>query len=281
MKKSKSALLGLLALFLTSWVGIVLASYVQVGRLLPDVDDITHDQTPAAFSGWAEQGRAVYAANGCVYCHSQQVRSRADSADIDREWGARRTVARDYLQDRAAYLGDSRMGPDLSNVGLRRDKADWLYQHMYEPAKPSRRARTARRCVFSSTNTTIAGQPSTEAIKVEGPLMPPVGFGGHARPRRQGAGRLPALAQAQLLQVARSTRRGRRRRNLSFRAPMKPDDKLTNDSPIAPPDHLESPHEQPIRRHRPARHARRGRRRVQRVPDAGRAPRPAAATRRP
>ena len=28
---------------------------------------------------------------------------------------------------------------------------------------------------------------------------------------------------------------------------MKPDDKLTNDSPIAPPDHLESPREQPIR----------------------------------
>ena len=28
---------------------------------------------------------------------------------------------------------------------------------------------------------------------------------------------------------------------------MKPDDKLTNDSPIAPPDHLESPHEQSIR----------------------------------
>ena len=28
---------------------------------------------------------------------------------------------------------------------------------------------------------------------------------------------------------------------------MKPDDNLTNDSPIAPPDHLESPREQPIR----------------------------------
>ena len=98
MKKSKTPLLGLLALFLTSWVGIVLASYVQGGRLSPEVDDVSHDQTPAASSGWAEQGRAVYAANGCVYCHSQQVRSRADSSDIDREWGARRTVARDYLQ---------------------------------------------------------------------------------------------------------------------------------------------------------------------------------------
>ena len=174
MKKSKTALLGLLALFLTSWFGIVLASYVQVGRLLPEVDDVSHDQTPAAFSGWAEQGRAVYAANGCVYCHSQQVRSRADSSDIDREWGARRTVARDYLQDRAAYLGDSRLGPDLANVGLRRDKADWLYQHMYEPqtVSPGTNCPPLR---FLFDEHRIAGQPSVEAVRVEGPLMPPVG----------------------------------------------------------------------------------------------------------
>ena len=116
----------------------------------------------------------MYAANGCVYCHSQQVRSRADSSDIDREWGARRTVARDYLQDRAAYLGDSRMGPDLSNVGLRRDKADWLYQHMYEPetVSPGTNCPPLR---FLFDEHRIAGQPSTEAIKVEGPRMPPIG----------------------------------------------------------------------------------------------------------
>ena len=176
MKKPKSILLGLLALFLTSWVGIVLASYVQVGRLLPDVDDVTHDQTPAPYSGWAEQGRVIYASNGCVYCHSQQVRSRSASADLDREgWGARRTVARDYLQDRAAYLGDSRIGPDLSNVGVRRDKTDWLYQHMYEPETVS----PGTNCPplgFLFDEHKIPGQPSTEAIVVNGPLKPAVGY---------------------------------------------------------------------------------------------------------
>ena len=91
---------------------------------------MTHDQTPAAFNGLAEQGRVVYATNGCVYCHSQQVHSRLANADIDRGWGERRTVARDYLRDRAPYLGDSRLGDDLANVGTRRDKADWLYEHI-------------------------------------------------------------------------------------------------------------------------------------------------------
>ncbi len=113
---------------------MVLVPYIQLGRLQVDVDETTHDQTPAAFNGMAEQGRVLYATNGCVYCHSQQVHSRAESADIDRGWGERRTVARDYLRDRAPYLGNSRLGGDLANVGTRRDKADWLYEHMYEPA---------------------------------------------------------------------------------------------------------------------------------------------------
>ena len=140
MNHSNRLLVGLLLVFLTSWLAFVVAPYVQIGRLLPDIDDVTKDQTPPAFPGIAEEGRAVYAANGCVYCHSQQVQSRADGADIDRGWGARRTVARDYLGDRAVYLGSSRLGPDLANVGVRKDANDpakysepWFYAHLYAP----------------------------------------------------------------------------------------------------------------------------------------------------
>jgi cytochrome c oxidase cbb3-type subunit 2 len=140
MKPSNRILIGLLLVFLTSWLVFVAVPYVQIGRLLPDIDDITKDQTPPAFPGIAEEGRAVYAANGCVACHSQQVQSRADSADIDRQWGERRTVARDYLGDRAVYLGNSRIGPDLANIGVRKDandpkkySEDWFYAHLYDP----------------------------------------------------------------------------------------------------------------------------------------------------
>ncbi len=171
MNRSLNIFLGLFAVFLASWLVLVLIPYVQLGRMLPEVDDVTHDQTPAAFSGLAEQGRAIYAANGCVYCHSQQVGSRADSADIDRGWGERRTVARDYLRDRAAYLGDSRIGPDLANVGMRHDKADWYYAHSYEPGmvSPGTNCPPLR---FLFDRRPINGQLSIEGIKVQGPDKP-------------------------------------------------------------------------------------------------------------
>ena len=166
MKRSTSIFLGLLLVFLSSWLALVLVPYVQLGRMLPDIDDTTHDETPAAFSGLAEQGRQVYAANGCVYCHSQQIGSREDSTDQDREgWGARRTVARDYLRDRAAYVGNSRLGPDLANVGVRRDKAGWYYQHFYDPAavSPGTNCPPLR---FLFDFHAIRGQPSTDAVKL-------------------------------------------------------------------------------------------------------------------
>ncbi len=172
MNRSSLIFVGLLLIFLTSFVGLVLVPYVQVGRLQVDVDESTRDQTPPAFSGWAEQGRQVYAANGCVYCHTQQVRSRKSGADLDRGWGGpetggRRTVARDYLRDKAAYFGTSRIGPDLANVGARHDKADWLLQHLYEPETVS----PGSNCPplhFLFTHRGIAGQRSADALSING-----------------------------------------------------------------------------------------------------------------
>lgn len=80
-------------------------------------------------------------------------------------------MARDYLRDRQAYIGDSRLGGDLSNVGMRRDKADWLYEHMYEPGvvSPGSICPPLR---FLFTRGKIVGQPSTQAVKVQGDDAP-------------------------------------------------------------------------------------------------------------
>jgi cytochrome c oxidase cbb3-type subunit 2 len=67
----------------------------------------------------AERGRRIFAANGCVYCHSQQVRADYAASDIERKWGVRRSAPRDYIFDRPAMLGKMRLGPDLSNIGKR------------------------------------------------------------------------------------------------------------------------------------------------------------------
>lgn len=169
-------IVGILVAFLSSWVGIVLGSYAQLGHYLPDVDDNTGDQSPPAFSGVAEQGRAVYAANGCVQCHTQQVRPNGarDSGDIARDWGERRSVTRDFMRDAAAYPGAQRLGPDLANIGARKSPdqyrytAAWHYQHLYQPQAVSPGSiMPPMRFLFERRR--VAGQRSVDAIKVDGP----------------------------------------------------------------------------------------------------------------
>jgi hypothetical protein len=65
------------------------------------------------------RGEHVYAANGCVYCHSQQVRADYIADDIERKWGNRRSAPRDYIFERPVLLGKMRMGQDLANIGAR------------------------------------------------------------------------------------------------------------------------------------------------------------------
>jgi len=111
--------LGLFGTFAFSWIGLTVIPNIQIGALNPQMDEEGTDIYPMPKSGMAERGRRVYAANGCVYCHSQQIRPDYVSADIDRKWGERRSAPRDYLFDRPVLLGQERMGPDLSSVGKR------------------------------------------------------------------------------------------------------------------------------------------------------------------
>jgi len=72
-------------------------------------------------------GREIYMANGCVYCHSQSVRT------IDWGLGAERIAqAGDYLGDRPILLGSQRTGPDLSQEGGEHPD-DWHIAHFINP----------------------------------------------------------------------------------------------------------------------------------------------------
>ena len=93
-------------------------------------------QPPPELQPYTERqlaGREVYIANGCVYCHSQQVRDPTFTNDVDRGWGARATVPADYVYDRPHLLGTMRTGPDLINVGQRLPGVDWHLIHLYDP----------------------------------------------------------------------------------------------------------------------------------------------------
>lgn len=74
--------------------------------------------------------------------------------DLNRGWGARRSVARDYLYDPRMLAGRVRVGPDLANLGERlpedftipwefssdtntvmqlHEREQWLFTHLYNP----------------------------------------------------------------------------------------------------------------------------------------------------
>ncbi|MEP7078478.1 MAG: cbb3-type cytochrome c oxidase subunit II, partial [Chthoniobacterales bacterium] len=124
MKGLTSLLLGIAGTLFFSWVGLALIPNGQVGHLEPQMDEEGNDAYPVPKSGMAERGRKVYVANGCVYCHTQQVRADYAGSDIERKWGERRSAPRDYLFDRPVLLGKMRMGPDLANVGKRAPAED-------------------------------------------------------------------------------------------------------------------------------------------------------------
>lgn len=119
MKGLAPLILGIFGTFAFSWAGLTLVPNAQIGHLDPQTDEDGTDIYPMPKSGMAERGRQVYVANGCFYCHSQQVRADYAASDIERKWGQRRSAPRDYLFDRPVLLGKSRMGPDLANIGQR------------------------------------------------------------------------------------------------------------------------------------------------------------------
>jgi cbb3-type cytochrome oxidase cytochrome c subunit len=111
--------LGIFGTFAFSWVGLTVIPNWQIGHLNPQMEEDGTDVYPQPQSGMVERGRRVYAANGCVYCHSQQIRADYAADDIERKWGDRRSAPRDYIFERQVFLGKMRMGPDLANVGAR------------------------------------------------------------------------------------------------------------------------------------------------------------------
>jgi cytochrome c oxidase cbb3-type subunit II len=74
------------------------------------------------------EGRDVYVANGCSYCHTQQVRP----LDEDKVFG-RPSAPGDFKYQTPELLGSERTGPDLTNIGVRQPSSVWQYIHLYNP----------------------------------------------------------------------------------------------------------------------------------------------------
>ena len=145
MDRGMVIFIGALLTFSSSWLGLVIYPFAQLNDEQPYQKDEGDEAYPQPLSGLARAGKTVYQNNGCLYCHSQQVRGetfgcwwsihgeRQTGADQKRSYGIRRTVSRDYIFDNPTMLGTSRTGPDLANIGVRSPSSMWHHNHLFNP----------------------------------------------------------------------------------------------------------------------------------------------------
>src|SRR5690625_1473861 len=108
--------------------------------IMPALDNqARYTPLPAAepLSEDARKGKELFIANGCVACHSQQVRN----LEMDKKWGGRPGIPQDYAgmertdiwRNTATLMGTERTGPDLTDVGNRQGSKEWNLVHLYNP----------------------------------------------------------------------------------------------------------------------------------------------------
>ncbi len=119
----------LVFLGLTGLVAYYPAYQMEEYKALPNQPKLTPIQ---------RRGLEVYISEGCVACHTQQVRN----IEMDAMFGDRPAMAEDYAYSKKrlswwaqspSLLGSERTGPDLTEVGERQPAEPWQYLHLYEP----------------------------------------------------------------------------------------------------------------------------------------------------
>lgn len=120
----------LVFVLLSMGVAVIPASEMAANNTpLPDMQPLTPSE---------RRGLEVYVAEGCVACHTQQVRN----IDMDRMWGERPSIPSDYHYSKRrmdlwrqspSLLGSERTGPDLTDIGRRQPGAQWHLLHLFDP----------------------------------------------------------------------------------------------------------------------------------------------------
>ena len=240
MKHGPFVFLGLFFALALSWLGMIVTPQLQLGNEQPTNVPPANVLYPTPYPGLAAQGREVYRANGCAYCHTQMVRQEGEDwdvvltkpgtnqasvvaallalrtdlrpadaqnfiattpktvltvkskpvadatqkalseagaeasvrivplgPDIGRGWGSRLSVAHDYLYDVPVMLGVTRIGPDLTDVGLRRPDEVWQLIHLYDP-KLETPGSTMPRYPFLFERHKRGSMPSPGALPIAG-----------------------------------------------------------------------------------------------------------------
>jgi len=159
-----------------SWFCLLVrgANFLNSTELEPSLTVSGDDVVITGGEGLAAQGKQVYRELGCVMCHTQQVRRPGYGGDLDRDWGSRQSVPRDYVLQEQVMMGGKRIGPDLSNVGARHDAA-WFFAHLNNPGSRSD-ATTMPSYSFLFSEREVSGTSAANALDLQGNETPADGF---------------------------------------------------------------------------------------------------------
>ena len=155
----KTFSLGLAATFGLPWVFAIAIPYTKMANLpapeFTEAADGFDGVYEFARSGRTD-GASIYAANGCAVCLTQLIRPTYAGSELWRkDWAGvpadpangvadtrRETNPYDYTGEKIAQIGQSRIGPDLSNVAIRAEASakeagmtskQWMLEHLYDP----------------------------------------------------------------------------------------------------------------------------------------------------
>lgn len=182
MKNGLTLFLGVFATLALSWAGVLLTAHQQLGSLAQFKDPADETLYPQPMSGLANEGRLVYNDLGCVSCHTQQVRREGFGSDIERKWGQRGSYARDYIRDLSVLIGQSRMGPDLRNVGSRLGEAkpeeysEWFFKLLYAPQSVVAGTNMPAHAFLFDVHSVAGRQPSDKAVNLPSKYSPGPGM---------------------------------------------------------------------------------------------------------
>ncbi|GAA3976952.1 cbb3-type cytochrome c oxidase subunit II [Hymenobacter antarcticus] len=157
--------------------------------------------TAVALTPEQQAGLRVFIGEGCVACHTQQVRN----IDMDKTWGGRPGLPADYAWRKRldvwratpSVLGSERTGPDLTEVGERQPSDLWHLIHLYQPrAVVKESIMPAFPWLFEDS---VAGTPAGLAVRIPAGYREP---GSHTivptRRAQQLVAYLMSLKQAEL-----------------------------------------------------------------------------------
>jgi cytochrome c oxidase cbb3-type subunit 2 len=116
---------------------LVLTLFVAILPALDNQDSYKPLPDSVALTSEELDGKNTYIENGCVACHTQQVRN----VEMDKPYGERPGIAADYARNErmsfwkntATLMGTERTGPDLTNIGNRQPSLEWHLLHLYQP----------------------------------------------------------------------------------------------------------------------------------------------------